>query len=109
MSGRFLLNREPAPASETPANLPFPIRSPASRHDLNNPITHVMGFGEMLLEEVREQGREDIGRRPRNHQPHIAGQMIAQSKFGAPDPAKIEGGLTDFAPTPTKAFAKLRR
>jgi class 3 adenylate cyclase/CheY-like chemotaxis protein len=44
----------------TSADPKLHMRVMKTRHDLHNSIGHVLGFGEMLLEEAREQGRDQL-------------------------------------------------
>jgi sigma-B regulation protein RsbU (phosphoserine phosphatase) len=64
-----------------------------ARHDLNNAVGQILGFSQMLLEEIQEQGRENL--RPELELIHRnAGQMIAQTDETL-QAAKIESGRAD--------------
>src|SRR5947207_2585111 len=43
-----------------PAATSLTMRVVRTRHDLHNALTHILGFSEMLLEELPEQGREPL-------------------------------------------------
>ncbi|MGD0259900.1 MAG: SpoIIE family protein phosphatase [Verrucomicrobiota bacterium] len=71
----------------------FGLRVSRARHDLNNAIGQILGFSEMLLEEIQEQGRGNL--RPELELIHRnAGQMIAQTDETL-QTAKIESGRAD--------------
>ena len=71
----------------------FGLRVSRARHDLNNAIGQILGFSEMLLEEIQEPGREKL--RPELELIHRnAGQMIAQTDETL-QAAKIESGRAD--------------
>ena len=76
------------------ADTEFRLRLAKTRHDLNNAISQILGFSEVLLEEVQELGREKL--RPELELIHkSAGQMIAQTGEIL-QPAKIESGRDDL-------------
>ena len=71
----------------------FGLRVSRVRHDLNNAIGQILGFSEMLLEEIQEQGRAKL--RPELELIHkSASQMIAQTDEIL-QAAKIESGRAD--------------
>jgi sigma-B regulation protein RsbU (phosphoserine phosphatase) len=80
----------PRPAIADPA---LGLKVSRARHDLNNAIGQILGFSEMLLEEIQERGREKL--RPELELIHkSAGQMIAQTDEIL-QAAKIESGRAD--------------
>lgn len=83
-------NASTQPAMADPA---FGLRVSRARHDLTNAIGQILGFSEMLLEEIQERGREKL--RPELELIHkSAGQMIAQTDEIL-QAAKIESGRAD--------------
>jgi adenylate cyclase len=77
------------------ADLPFPLRVARVRHDLNNSITHIVGFGEILLEEVQEQGREPL-RADLELINRTAGEMMKHINESL-NSQRIEAGLAALA------------
>src|SRR5207244_4563233 len=70
------------------------MRVMKTRHDLHNSIGHVLGFGEMLLEEAREQGRDQL--RPALEQlARSAKEMITQINEHL-ETSRIQAGLSDL-------------
>src|SRR5437867_244918 len=43
-----------------PRAAPLSVRVIKARHDLRNSLTHILGFSEILLEEIQEQGRDHL-------------------------------------------------
>ena len=87
--------QENPPRRAVPGDSPFGLRVVKARHDLHSSIGHIVGFSEMWLEELPEQGCEPlqqgleiICRR--------AGEMMIQINEGLNAP-KIEAGLTDLS------------
>jgi len=78
-----------------PAAPTFPLRVARVRHDLNNSITHIVGFGEILLEEVQELGREPL-RADLEFINQTAAQMVEHVNKGL-DAQRIEAGQADLA------------
>ena len=78
-----------------PSEPPFPLRVARVRHDLNNSITHIVGFGEILLEEVQECGR-DVLRADLEFINRAAGQMVSHVNQGL-DSQRIEAGLANLS------------
>src|SRR6185295_11620510 len=71
------------------------LRVLKTRHDLHNSIGHILGFGEMLLEEATEQGKDEL--RPESERLiQSANKMIAQINEDLRTP-KIEGGLSNIS------------
>jgi phosphoserine phosphatase RsbU/P len=71
----------------------FGLRVSRARHDLNNAIGQILGFSQMLLEEIQEQSRENL--RSELELIHKnAGQMIAQTDEIL-QASKIESGRAD--------------
>jgi sigma-B regulation protein RsbU (phosphoserine phosphatase) len=67
-----------APTRLVIADPEFGLRVSRVRHDLNNAIGQILGFSAILIEEIQEQGRENL--RPELELIHkSAGQMIAQT------------------------------
>src|SRR6266478_10125806 len=65
-----------------------------TRHDLHNSIGHILGFSEMLLEEVQEQGHDHM--RPELERLlQSAKQIIGQINEDL-HTAKIEAGLSNI-------------
>src|SRR5262252_7374144 len=64
------------------------------RHDLHNSTGHVLGFGEMLLEEARERGRDQI--RPALEElVRGANEIIAQINEQL-ETSRIQTGMSDL-------------
>lgn len=77
------------------ADLKLNMRVIKTRHDLHNSIGHVLGFSEMLLEEVQEQGRAQF--RPQlEAMLQSAKQMIGLLNEHL-ETARIEAGLGDLS------------
>jgi len=74
--------------------LPFGLRVAKARHGLHNSIGQILGFAEMLLEEMLEQGHGHLRAGLESIQ-RSASQMIAQINDGL-DALKIESGLADL-------------
>src|SRR5438067_12395441 len=70
------------------------LRVLKTRHDLHNSIGHILGFGEMLLEEAQEHGQDHL-------RPELEGmlrgamQMIGQINEDLHTP-RIEAGLSNI-------------
>jgi adenylate cyclase len=83
-----------APTQAMVAGFEFGLGVSRARHDLNNAIGQILGFSEMLLEEIQEQGREQL--RPELELIHrYAGQMRSQTNETL-QVAKIKAGRADL-------------
>jgi adenylate cyclase len=81
----------PSPATVSPS---LTLRVSRARHDLHNSIGHILGFSEMLLDEVQEPGQEKL--RPELELiQRLAAQMISQTNDTL-DAASIEAGRADL-------------
>jgi len=87
--------RQPETTRAQTADELFSLRVARVRHDLNNSITHIVGFGEILLEDVREQGHDPL-RAVLEFITRTAGQMMRHVNEDL-DAPRIEGGLADLA------------
>ena len=65
-----------------------------ARHDLRNPLAHILGFSEMLAEHARRQGHDDL-RADSMAVNAIAEQILAQVNQVL-DTVKIEQGQSDI-------------
>src|SRR5438874_11884885 len=84
------------PATSLPsAGVPsLALRVSRARHDLHNSIGHILGFSEILLDDVEEAGREKL--RPELELiRQLATEMISQTN-DALDAADIEAGRADL-------------
>jgi hypothetical protein len=82
-------NDLPAPALHS-----LTLRVSRARHDLHNSLGHILGFSEMLLDEVQEPGQERL--RPELELiQRLATQMISQTNDTL-DAASIEAGRADL-------------
>ena len=87
--------RQPETTRAQTADPLFSLRVARVRHDLNSSITHIVGFGEILLEDVREQGHDPL-RPVLEFITRTAGQMMRHVNEDL-DAQRIEDGLADLA------------
>jgi hypothetical protein len=87
------MSNDPAAHGSSPLSAVIPslsLRVSRARHDLHNSIGHILGFSEMLLDEVQEPGQEKL--RPELELiQRLAAQMISQTNDPL-DAASIEAG-----------------
>jgi CheY-like chemotaxis protein len=86
------------PPQATPSALKgddFARRVAKARHDLRNPVAHILGFSEMLGEKAREHGYNYIKGRLELID-RAAAEMI-EAINGCLDPKKIQAGESDVA------------
>ncbi|PYJ00722.1 MAG: hypothetical protein DME25_20000, partial [Verrucomicrobia bacterium] len=87
-------NERNQPLAGSALGLPLNLRVIKARHDLVNPIGHILGFSEMLLEEAEEHGRAHL--RPElDRIRQTAGQMMEQIDT-ALDAQKIQADPRDL-------------
>ena len=85
----------PEPTRDETNDPPFPLRVARVRHDLNNSITHIVGFSEILLEEAQEQAREPL-RADLKFINRTGNEMMKHINESLNSP-KIESGLAHLA------------
>jgi signal transduction histidine kinase len=72
---------------------PFPQQVTKARHDLRNPLAHILGFSEMLAEHARRHGHDDL-RADSLAVNAIAEKILAQVNQTL-DTGRIERGQSD--------------
>jgi adenylate cyclase len=91
-------DRPPPPAGfASPAAAPVQFREQVSRtrHDLNGFISHILGFSEMLLEQVRDEGRSGLC--PPLELVHQTATQMLERTNAILDAARLEAGSGDLA------------
>lgn len=90
-----------------------PLRAPAHlagadaelRHTLRTPLNHIIGYSELLLEEARERGLEDMLADLQNIQ--TAGKELLTLFNQLFDPAAVDTGIAELAlETPVESASK---
>ncbi len=90
-----------------------PLRTPAYlsgadaelRHTLRTPLNHIIGYSELLLEEARERGLEDMLADLKNI--HTAGKELLTLFNQLFDPAAVDAGIAELAlETPAESATK---
>ena len=73
---------------------PFHQQVIKARHDLRNPLAHILGFSEMLADHAQKHSLEDLRANSLGINA-IAEQILAQANQSL-DPAKIEAGQNNI-------------
>jgi len=90
-----------------------PVREPAYlsgadaelRHTLRTPLNHIIGYSELLLEEAKERGLEDMLADLQNV--HAAGKELLTLFDALFDPAAVDAGIAESAlETPAESATK---
>ena len=73
---------------------PSPQQVIKARHDLRNPLAHILGFSEMLADHARKQGRRDL--RADSLEINATAEQILAQVNQSLDASKIEAGQSDI-------------
>jgi adenylate cyclase len=86
---------EPDPSAQKSIVVSISSRVIKARHELHNSLGHILGFSEVMLEEVQAQGRDDVCSNLEFIR-RTAGKIVAQIDEGL-DAPKIEAGFSDLS------------
>jgi signal transduction histidine kinase len=76
------------------ASSPFQRQVIKARHDLRNPLAHILGFSEMLAEHAAKLNLEDL--RADSLAMNTIGEQILSAVNQALDPVRVENGQSDL-------------
>ncbi len=88
------MSSPPPPNPAPPEDSEWVRRVAKARHDLRNPVAHILGFSELLIEKARDQGYNFLKARIELVQ-RLGNELVEQINRGL-DPVTLQAGLSEI-------------